>query len=165
MAENSTLSESELEMIDVIIFKILPFVIYGTVAGCVLEAAVLIAFCYFIFANKLANLKGLLILYSIGYFLDILQVICWVMSWLSNWESYFWLQAAEMSYDYCELSGSVWNTLLALNRITALKWPLKYSKVWSFRNICLFALPTIFMSPFVILGFVLFDERFYQEGL
>ena len=163
--ENKSLSEFDLAMIELVQFQILPYVLYFTMAGCVLEIIMLISFCYFILTNKLENLKGLLFLYSIGYLIDIIAVACWIMSWWYDYSSYFWLNAAEISFDYCELSGSVWNTLLALNRCTALMMPMKYSRIWSFKNICLFGVPMILVFPFLLLGYVLFDERFYMEGL
>ena len=165
MAVNLTFTEFDLLMMKLIPGQILPLLVYVTMAGCVLEIIVLISFCNFIITNKLANLKGLLLLYSIGYIIDIISVICWVISWCFNFKSYFWLNATEISYDYCELSGSIWNTLLALNRCTALTWPIRYSRIWSFKNVCFIAVPIILVFPVVLLGYVLFDERFYIEGL
>ena len=165
MAVNFTLSEFDLEAIDLITSQILPLLVYVTIAGFILEIIVALAFIYIIITKRLANLKGLLCLFTVGYVTDIISIICWLMSWIHNFESHFWLNAAEVSYDYVELSGSVWNTLLALNRCTALTWPIRYSRIWSFKNVCFIAIPIILVFPVLLIGFILFDERFYTEGL
>uniref|UniRef100_A0A914QKW1 Uncharacterized protein n=1 Tax=Panagrolaimus davidi TaxID=227884 RepID=A0A914QKW1_9BILA len=116
--------------------------IYACV-GSFLELLLLILFCYLIKTKKSWNFKGFSILLSVGYVIDLIAQICWIMTILpGDGPSIFWINATQISFIYAVASAGIWNVILSLNRCTAVLWPMKHSR-----------------------GHIIFDERFYDEGI
>ena len=103
-------------------------VVYAN-AGSILEFLLLILFFYLMKTKKSWNLKGFSILLSVGYIVDLAAQLCWVINIFTGEESVFWINATQASFIYAVASSGIWNTLLSLNRCTAVLWPMKHSSV------------------------------------
>ena len=103
---------------------------YSNYVGALMEATVIVFLITSLYRREVYFQSAYFVIYLIGLIVDFFNAFIWFLDFVClNYSLNFLLYFDNVSYWYVTIFLGFWNSILAVNRFTALLYPLRQSRV------------------------------------